>query len=248
MQPEQPNTPSQDVPASDGANSEPISDEPKSGASWWSRLFSRGHGESESDGGESDNPSDTSAPAKQSQEELERRVQAETDRREAKRVADLRAQERRRLRDEDPWAYAEQERQAEQHSQADGALQNFLAGVGTEHDKASIDPVVELLPEAERQRILNMEGAGRGLNGRKLVVKEALKSLEKHWKAEGEKVAETKLRRNSAFRKQVLAEARGGFVEPDLLPAFGGSDNPADRKVSDILRGFYGVRGHNEAR
>ena len=251
MQPEQPNTPSEDVQASDVAAPEQSSDEPKEGSSprWWQRLFShREPGETDTDGG--DEAESEPAPSKTlalTQEELDRRVQAETDRREAKRQQEAKAQAKKRLRDEDPWAYAEQERQAEQVGEANGALENFLVGVGTEHDKVSIDPVVELLPRAERERILNLDGAGRGLNGRKLVVKEALKSLEKHWKAEGEKQAEAKLRRSSAFRKQVLTESRGGFVEPELLPAFGGGDNPADRKVSDILRGFYGRNGHNQA-
>lgn len=250
MQPEQPNTPSEDVQASDAAAPEPSSAEPKDGSSprWWQRLFTRREpGEVDSDGGDEASPeSETSKTLSLTQEELDRRIQAETDRREAKRQQEARAQARRKLRDEDPWAYAEQERQAEQVDQGNTALENFLVGVGSEHDKVSIDPVVELLPKAERDRILAIDGAGVGLNGRKLIVREALKSLEKHWKAEGEKQAETKLRRSQAFRKQVLAESRGGFVEPELLPAFSGGDNPADKKVSDILRSFYG-RGHNSA-
>jgi hypothetical protein len=93
---------------------------------------------------------------------------------------------------------------------------------------------------------MKLEGAGTGLEGRKLVVGEALKALEKHWKAEGEREAEAKLRRNPAFRKQVLGESRGTAVEPELLPAFSGS--ATDRKVSDILRGYYGLGGrHNNA-
>jgi len=179
------------------------------------------------------------------QEELDRRVQAETDRREAKRAAEQRVAERRRLRDEDPWAYAEQDRTAEQSAMQDAGLQSFFANVGTQHDRIAIDPLMEMLPLAERQRIMAIEGAGRGLEGRKLVVSEALKSLEKHWKAEGEKEAQTKLRRNQAFRKQILAEARSGLVEPELLPAI--SSTQADKKVSDIFREYYGIGRHNSA-
>jgi hypothetical protein len=100
--------------------------------------------------------------------------------------------------------------------------------------------VVELLPQEERDRILKLDGAGTGLEGRKLVVKESLRALEKHWRAEGAKEAEVKLRRNTAFRKQVLAEFRGGAVEPELLP--GSSGSAADATVSALLRGHYGLR------
>ena len=176
------------------------------------------------------------------QEELERRVQSETDRREAQRAARARQDERKRLRDEDPWAYAAQDREAEQQQSQSQGLTEFFSNVGTQHDRISIDPLMEALPTRERQRIMGIEGAGKGLDGRKLVVSEALKSLEKHWKAEGEKEAQDKLRRNQAFRKQILSEARGGIAEPDLLPAF--SPSPADKQMSDIFREYYGWRSN----
>lgn len=250
MQPDNPiSTPSQDAPASDAASPEPVSDEPKQGSSpgWWQRLFNRRPAtEADADGGESGEPESASEPLRLTREELDRRIQSETDRREAKRAAEARAAERKRLRDEDPWAYAEQDRQAEKAQETDQGLAGFFATVGLEHDKHSIDPLMEQLPVAERERIMKLEGAGKGLAGRKLVVQEALKSLEKHWKVEGEREAQDRLRRNPAFRKQVLAEGRGSLLEPELLPAVGSS--AADRKVSDILRNYYGLQnGHNSA-
>jgi hypothetical protein len=242
MQPEQPNTPSQDTEAApDAAAQEPRSDESKEGSSprWWQRMFNRTPTEIASGDGDEDTQDGTSRPLTLSQEELDRRVQAETDRREAKRAQEARVAQRRRLRDEDPWAYAEQERQAEQHEVSSGAMQGFLATVGTEHDKVAIDPLVEALPKEERERILKLEGAGQGLAGRKLLVGEALKSLQRQWKAEGEREAERKLRGNNAFRKQVLRDSRSDVAEPELLPAL--SSSAADAKVSDILRGFYGM-------
>jgi len=214
---------------------------------WWQRLFSRRSAqEARADAQESEEPDGASEPLKLSQEELDRRVQAEADRREYARQAEQRKQERKRLRDEDPWAYAAQDREAEKAQETDQGLAGFFATVGLEHDKHSIDPLMEMLPVAERQRIMNLEGAGKGLAGRKLVVTEALKALEKHWKTAGEHEAESKLRRNSAFRKQVLAESRGLSVEPELLPA--SSASASDRKVSDILRNYYGLQnGHNSA-
>lgn len=171
------------------------------------------------------------------EEELDRRVQAETDRREAKRLADAKARQKRELRDKDPWAYAEEDRKAEEAQQTEGQMTEFFSNIGREHDKVSIDPVVEALPLQERERIMKIDGAGKGLDGRRLVVTEAMKALEKHWRAEGAKDAETKLRRNPAFRKQVLAEMRGQTVEPELLGA--GVSSETDRTVSALLRNHY---------
>jgi hypothetical protein len=247
MADEQPNTPSEGAQSADVQTPEPTSDESQEGSSpgWWQRLFNRRPAQEAGPGdGESGEPGAASRLTL-TQEELDRRIQSETDRREAQRAARQRAEERKKLRDTDPWAFAEQERQAEQTQEQDTHLRDFFSNVGVQHDRIAIDPLMEALPAPERQRIMGIDGAGRGLDGRKLVVNEALKSLEKHWKAEGEKEAEAKLRRNQAFRKQVLAEARGGIVEPDLLPAFSGS--ASDQKVSDILRGYYGVGRHNSA-
>lgn len=244
MADEQPNTPSTDAQTSDVAAENQTSDQPSEGSSepqgWWRRLFGGRPGqEAKPEGEESGEPSKTSPRLSLSQEELDRRVQAETDRREAKRAAELRAANRKKLRDEDPWAYAEAERQEEQLATGNANVEQFFQRIGNEHDRAAIDPVVELLPASERERIFKLQGAGSGLEGRKLVVKEAMKALEKHWKAEGAKDAERKLRSNAAFRKQVLAEVRGQAVEPELLPAYSGSSS--DQQISEILRKHYGV-------
>lgn len=245
MQPEQPQTPSADVSQSEAqaapADSQAAESESSGGLSWWDRLLGRRAEDRETPGSGKPDQAGSAAQAPKpltlTQEELERRIQSETDRREAKRMQDARAQHKRELRDKDPWAYAEQERKDEEAGMATGQLTQFLANVGTEHDRVSIDPVLQTLPEAERQRILSLQGAGVGLEGRKLVVNEALRALEKHWKAEGEKQAEAKLRRNPAFRKQVLGEVRGATPEPELLPAVGPST--ADQTMSAILRKYY---------
>ena len=250
MADEQPqNTPSTEAQSSDAPASEPTSEAPQEESSpgWWQRLFNRRPAqETPPETQESGEPGGTSKTLTLTEDELQRRVQAETDRREAKRFAEQRVEQRKKLRDEDPWAYADQERKAEQQAEQDQSVQSFFANVGTQHDRISIDPLMEALPLKERQRIMQLEGAGRGLDGRKLVVNEALKSLEKQWKAEGEKEAESKLRRNQAFRKQLLSEARGGITEPDLLPA--SSASAADKTVSDIFREYYGIGNrHNSA-
>lgn len=244
MQPQEP-TPSIDQPATD-ATAADTSSESSAGTpaeSWGGRLLSRlfrNRPESSEAEQETSTEQPTSPALTLTQEEIDRRVQAETDRREAKRLADARAAERKRLRDEDPWGYAEQDRQAETAEMTNAQVGTLFASIGAEHDKYTLDPLVTSLPEAERARIMAMEGAGQGLNGRKLIVSEALKSLEKHWKSEGAKDAEHKLRRNPAFRKQVLAEMRGQTVEPEFLPSGRASEN--DRTVSEMLRGQLSAR------
>jgi hypothetical protein len=245
MQPEQPqqSSPSTDAQVSDGVVAESGSDERQEGSSpgWWQRLFGRGSSEEgrNASGDSINGPDGTSQQTLSlTQEEIDRRVQAETDRREELRAKEARKAAKKALRDKDPFAYADLERQEEEVGTANNQLGDLVTGIGQHYDRASIDPVVLSLPEEERKRILSMDGVGAGLDGRKKLVTESLKALEKHWKAEGAKDAETKLRRNSAFRKQLFSEFRGGMVEPDLLP--GGASSTADETVSALLRSRYG--------
>src|SRR5215203_2323528 len=119
MADEQPVIPSAEVQAPDAAASEPSSDrsEAKSSESpsWWQRMFRRQGDDQEASAENADKAEDeaTSKTRALSQEELDRRVQAETDRREAKRAQEARARAKRELRDKDPWAYAEAERKDE---------------------------------------------------------------------------------------------------------------------------------------
>jgi len=242
MQPQEPPSseqPTQDAQAS-AASSEPTEATPAQ--SWQRGLLGRlFRNRPAADEASQEAPADEQPSAiSLTQEELDRRIQAETDRREAKRAAQALAERKRKLRDEDPWAFAEEERTAEQAQQVNAQVGNLFGQVGAEHDKYTIDPLVQALPEAERKRILAMEGAGVALDGRKLIVTEGLKALERVWKAEGAKDAETKLRRNPAFRKQVLAEMRGITREPEFLPS--GAASEADKTVSQILRGQLGSR------
>jgi len=241
MSDQQPAVPS-DAQAPADTQPQPASSEqaeaPSRSSSWLRRIW-RGRGAEE----EEPEPSqDTQAGEQASsrisltQDELDRRVQAETDRREAKRAAQALAERRRKLRDEDPWQYAEEERQAETAQVANDQIGNLFAQIGVEHDKYTLDPLVQALPDQERARILALEGAGQGLDGRKLIATESLKALEKHWRAEGAKDAEKRLRGNPAFRKQVLSEFRRGVPEPEFIGSGTVSSNGEERNVSNLLR------------
>src|SRR5580765_366639 len=101
MADEQPNTPLEGAKAPDGATPEPVCDESREGSSpgWWQRLFNRRPAAQETDteDGQRSSAGGTSEPLKLTQEELERRVQSEADRREAQRVARERAEARKKL-------------------------------------------------------------------------------------------------------------------------------------------------------
>lgn len=228
--------------------SAPVQEESEKRPSWWARLVRQGNREAEppSDGQEKEPAAAGGSSGRTvTDAELQRLVQAEADRRENKRREQAQAEEKRRLRDTDPYQYAQQERQQEelaaQRAESEQAMTQFMANIGTHHDRVAIDPIVLSLDETERNRIMKLEGAGVGLDGRRLVVEESLKALEKKWKAEGAAEAEARLRRNSTFRKQVYAEHRGREPEPDLLPASQGRGTD-DESVSGIMRRFYGVR------
>jgi hypothetical protein len=241
MQPTE-QTPSPDVQqpdaeAADAESSAPSGEPP----SWWQRLLGR-RGREE-DQAEEEKPPEPAASKTRTltEEEFQRAIQAETDRREAKRQREADIAARRKLRDEDPWAYAEQERQAEQKTETDGQLNSVFQGIGQAHDAVTLDPLMQRLPAEEQQRILGLENAGVGLDGRKLITEQALASLEKHWKAEGAKEAEQKLRRNTAFRKQVFAELRGTAPEPEVLPSGAAREPERGDAVNDMLRQQLGL-------
>jgi len=230
-------TPS-DAAAAAGSSEAPASESSTATPSWLDRLLGRRPEKAPGDEAEANGEPGASPKLEITEEELQRRVQAETDRREEKRRQEAAREQRRRLRDEDPWEYTRLEREAEQVAAAETGFVSQLQQIGSIHDRATLDPLLEMIPEADRERILKMEKAGVGLEGRTLIVKEALKALEKQWKNNGSTEAERKLRTNAAFRKQVLAEMRGQRTsEPDLLPASSGEGG--DRSLSRLLRDYY---------
>src|SRR5580765_3108932 len=145
MADEQPNTPLEGAQAPDGATPEPVSDESREGSSpgWWQRLFNRRPAaqETATEDGEPGAAGGTSEALRLTQEELDRKVQAEADRREAQRVSRQKIEERKKLRDSDPWAYAEEERKEEQAAQGNFQLERFVTDLGVEHDKVTVDPI-----------------------------------------------------------------------------------------------------------
>src|SRR5262245_47999731 len=117
MQPTEPHTPSPEARPADAApsaESSAPSAERASPPAWWQRLFHRGGQELDQTEPEVPTEAQASTTRTLTEEEFQRAVQAETDRREAKRSTEARVKARRELRDSDPWAYAEEDRKAEQ--------------------------------------------------------------------------------------------------------------------------------------
>lgn len=252
MQPtEQPAPSSTDVHATEPADrteASPEQTDEHPSPSWWNTLTSKLSGRR----GEEAAPSAEEPTAESelqtrtlSNEEIARLVQSEADRREALRNKEARDAERKRLRDEDPYEYAEQERLAEAQQAQNAQLGEFFQNIGRLHDSATLVPLMDALDEKERQRLLALPGAGDGVEGRKLLTTEAMKALEKQWRAEGAKDAEAKLRRNQTFRKQLMSEF-GGSSEPEVVPQSGAVNNGVSSEdINNWLRSQIG--GHRSA-
>ena len=248
MHPTESGTPSEDVhepqAAEAPAETSPEATEDQASPSWWQRLTSRFTGREESEPSTEESPAEAAQTAQRTltDDELQRLIQSEVDKREAARNKAARDAERKRLRDEDPWQYVEQERMQEQAQLQDSQLTETLQAIGQIHDAVTILPMLEQLDPKEKERLMSLPGAGVGVDGRKLLTAEALKSLEKHWRAQGAKDAEARLRRNGSFRKQVLAEFGGDRAEPEQVP--NGSyarARTSSQDVNDMLRRQLGM-------
>lgn len=216
--------------------------------SWWNSLTSRlgGHRrEEEAPSAEESAAEKRPTPRTYTDDEIGHLVQSEADRREAARNKQARDAERRRLRDEDPWQYAEQDRQAENAQLQETQLSDLFQSIGQIHDSVTLVPLMEALDPQERQKVLALPGAGTGTEGRKLLTVEALKTLEKRWKAEGAREAEARLRRNTTFRKQLMSEF-GPAGEPEVVPSSGAISNGVGAsEINNWMRRQVGI--HNSS-
>jgi hypothetical protein len=165
-------------------------------------------------------------------EELARLVQAEVDRREAKRKADEARQRKAELRKTDPFKYAEQEEHEEQLQAASAQFHEWVGGIAREYDRAVLDPLVLALPEDQRKTVI--EAGGSDPDGRKAITVAAIDALKKASFAEGERAATEKLRKDPAFRKQLLLEIRGQRDEPEHIPAATGAATSTD--MNTVIR------------
>lgn len=192
--------------------------------------------------GSTSQPSKTDTPGvvTLTEEELARRVQAETDRVIAKRNREERArreqEEEQRLMDTDPYGYTQKVRErktkeAELQAQLEKATE-LTASTVRALDASILDPIMLALPDAERDRIIK-EVEIVGVPGRGRAVEEALKSLQQHWKAEGVASARESLLKDQGFIKEVMTRFGGQAPEIEHIPAEGASTGPV--REDDIM-------------
>jgi hypothetical protein len=242
-------TPAPAAPAAAAPASEPASSptaEP--GRSWMDRLLGRVPANadpvpapaSDADAQEQSKEPDATTPRTYTQDEIQRLVQGESDRRDAKRQRETQDAERRRLRKEDPYAYAEGDELHEQQAQAAAQFGNQIATVASSIDRAVLDPLLERVPEKLRGKLFEDPNAGVGLDGRKALVVKALDQLKREWTAEGRAAAADALLDDPIHQKKVLARVRGepDYEEPDNVQ--GSATKSNGRDVSAILRESLG--------
>lgn len=118
------------------------------------------------------------------------------------------AEQERALRGTDPYQSAELRNQLEAYQ----AQQTALTEIWQLHDRAAIDPALARLDEATVGQL--RANVGPGLEGRQAMVEAALDAYKSKVSAE----TEARLRKDPRFRKQVLAEARGGYLADAGVP------------------------------
>lgn len=177
-------------------------------------------------------------------QEFQRRVQAEVDRREAMRRQRTETVRERELRQRDPQAYARLKAQQEQQSTQAAGLSRALSTIATEFDDATVTPLMRALPDDDARNAV-LKDAGHGIPGRKEIVSRAIEALKKssydEGFAKGKESANRSLRRSRTFRDELLSEMRGGEDEPEVALANGSvGDNGFD--MNDFMRGALGKR------
>lgn len=180
------------------------------------------------------------------QDEIDRRVQSETDRRIARANRDSRAraeqEEDERLLNSDPYGYAKRvrERKALEQDQRKVSETSQELAVSTLRalDASVLDPMMHLLPAEVSDRLLK-ENDPVGVPGRGKLASAALGALREHFTAEGVKSARDALLNDQVFIKEVLARYGGQAPEVEHVPAAGPSDAPqnAEATMNEWIRG-----------
>jgi hypothetical protein len=180
-------------------------------------------------------------------QDFQRRVQAEVDRREALRAQRQRQQQERELRRTNPTEYARLKEQEEAQTGQTAELIGAMTKLSQQFDDATVTPLMQALKD-DGARNECLKDAGHGLPGRKEIVARAIKSLQKssydEGYAKGKSEAERSARRpNSSLRKELLADLRAEEDEPDLVPGNGRANGPSDLDMNDWMRAALGRRG-----
>jgi hypothetical protein len=102
--------------------------------------------------------------------------------------------------------------------------------LGDNYDARLLQPVFKLLPEPVQDKLIAECPAHLfGLAQREWILNHTIEELKSQFAKEAEAKARDALRKNPAFRKELLNEARGGLPEPELVqPSANGSSVSRD--------------------
>lgn len=195
--------------------------------------------------------------------EFDRRVQAEVDRREAQRKdKDTRVQKRNEkkiLADADPFKLGEivkkeidDEESAEEAGSASAVEQKRIDELKLVTTRTVDSAYTGLMFEEGSEFLLtqdewdtiqakNKDNAkfGVGIEGRRMFMTDALNTLKARWEADASKKTEERLRKNKAFRTQVLSEYRtttDGGVE-EVVAAGSAANGHGNDLMNAFIRG-----------
>lgn len=192
------------------------------------------------DNGTEDKGTEPGQPFKvfNSQNEFDRAIQAETDRREARRRQDEDRKREKELRDKDPYAYAQALREREEQEEANKGVTQKAVDFATEQvshfDRNVLDPLVEAVKDdAAKNAILS--SAPAGMEGRGHIARGMIDLITKQAIAD----ARQRLEKDESFIKQILVTYGGQRPEPDVVPAVGAAPRRAvnqDEQFNDFFR------------
>lgn len=179
----------------------------------------------------------------QTQEEFDRAIQAETDRREAHRRARNQTEEDRRLLKEQPHEYVrrQQERLTQEeeeaklltHPQIADRISGAVNENVIEYDRQVLDPIRDMVPDSPEKHAL-MQNVGPGIEGRGKLARDLLNLLSKSHRAQ----ARSELLKDEAFVKEILMTRGGQRAEPEVVSAVGAAPRREDRSQDSDMGDF----------
>lgn len=189
------------------------------------------------------------------QQELDRLIQSEADRREAKRKDLERRQAEKELREKDPYKWAQlvarREQEQEENNNLNATTANAVREQVSTYDRQVLDPLFLAVPEGDERRAIEMsigQHPDGPLVGRGEAAKKLIDLIKKQGRSEGESEARRKLVNDDSFVKEVLTRRGGQRAEPEVVSPVGSGQRGAG-SADDDMEGFIrGARGRGQTR
>lgn len=184
----------------------------------------------------------------QSQEDFNRALQSEVDRREAQRLRRQKQQEEESLLLERPHEYADQKRRELEDAKTRAEYENSpefvqrISSFATEqialYDEGVLTPLTSMVKDGpEKQRLLS--NVGPGIEGRSVLGKGMMDLLVKQVRAEAREAFAS----DPAFVKEILIRHGGQRAEPEVVSAVGAAPPREDANSDVAMNGLIRGRG-----